>query len=91
MYNLGDQLWPGIDEWGVRGRDFCAVDRVCGTVFDQEGEESKNRANKEGDDESVDYEEYDEAASHCGCATRMLRREVGRDDLEEEVRRFWRW
>ena len=45
--DLGDELRPVVDAWGVRGRDVGAVDGVGGAVFDEEGEEGEYGADED--------------------------------------------
>ena len=46
--DLGDELRPVVDAWGIWGRDVGAVDGVGGAVFDEEGEEGEDGANEDG-------------------------------------------
>ena len=41
------------------------MDRIVGAIFDQEGQEGEDAADEEGDDQEVDNEEDDEAATHA--------------------------
>lgn len=44
--DLGYELGPVINAWGIRGRNLGTVNGVGGTVFDEEGEESEDGADE---------------------------------------------
>lgn len=72
MYYLGYVLGHIVDEGRIWSRDLCAVDSICGAIFDEEGEESVDAVDEENDDDSGDDEEDGKAAAHSGQVESVL-------------------
>ena len=64
VYNLGYELRQAVNQWRIGGRYLCAVNGVCGAVFDQQREESEDAVHEKGDDEGVYKEKDGETATH---------------------------
>ena len=49
MDNLGDELGPVVNSWGIRRRNLGTVNGVGGTVFDEKSKEGEDGADEEDD------------------------------------------
>lgn len=65
MYNLGNKLFPPVDQLRRRSGNLCTRDGICGAIFKEESNEGAAGVDEESDYRQVDYQEDCCSATHC--------------------------
>ena len=68
---LWNELGSSVGQSRVKDGNFRVRYCVCRSIFEEEGQEGKDGANEEGENESIYYEENDEPTAHCDRLSRM--------------------
>jgi hypothetical protein len=88
--DLGYQLRSVLDEIRAGGRNLGAMNGICGTVFEEERDQSAEGIEEEGNYHEIDHQEGDGATPHGartflgGGGRRTVRRRYSRRALVEE-------
>lgn len=62
--NLGNDLGALFDQTGIGRGELGAVDGIGRGIFDEQGKQGRDAADEEGEDEEVDEQKDDDAATH---------------------------
>lgn len=64
MYDLGNDLLRAVYQVAARGGDLRASNGVLGSIFEQQTDEGAARVDQEANDDEIEDEEDDGAATH---------------------------
>ncbi len=77
--DLGDKLGTRLDQARIWRREIGAMDGVCRSIFDEEGEEGEYAAHEESDDDAVNEDEDEDTTPHLEGTT-LRSRKGGREE-----------